>query len=151
MTVGERSVQGPEPTLADEKSAESKEPSVQESTIKGMTKRDNAIWQSVIRMVEHDLANETSVNRLENIRAVLSFIQEHGYPGGKAWDEGDPEYRVWAMDGLARCTRKDEFLSQPWSLPPPGFDGRGREGYCVVSNIRGEHCDKELGLLTSCW
>lgn len=88
--------------------------------------------------------NETSINRLENIRAVLCFIQEHGYPGGKAWDEGDPEYRVWAMDGLARCTKKEEFLFQPWSLPPPGFDGRGREGYCVVSNIHWKQSGREL-------
>lgn len=75
MTVSQRSVQGPEPTPIDEKSAQSKESSVQGSTIKGVTKRDNAIWQSVICMVEHDIAKETTVNRLENIRAVLAFIQ----------------------------------------------------------------------------
>lgn len=138
MTVSQRSVQCPEPTPIDEKSAQSKESSVQGSIIKGVTKRDNAIWQSVIRMVEHDIAKETTVNRLENIRAVLAFIQEHRYPDGKAWDEEDPEHYVWAMDGLARCTKKETFCSQPWSLPPPGFNGRGREGYCVVSSIRGK-------------
>ncbi|KAG6356913.1 hypothetical protein INS49_014788 [Diaporthe citri] len=114
MTVSQRSVQGPEPTPTDEKSAQSKESSGQEGVIKGRTKRDNAIWQNVIRTVEHDIAKETEGNCLENNRAVLAFIQEHGYPDGKAWDEGDPEYRIWAMDGLARwrdivCSRRGVF------------------------------------------
>lgn len=102
-----------------------------------MTKQDDEIWQSVIRMAEHHLARETTIARLENIRAVLAFIQQHGYPYGNEWDEESSEVYVWEMDGLARSTTKDEFKSQPWSSPPPGFDGRGREGYCVVSSIVG--------------
>lgn len=88
-------------------------------------------------MVKHDMATETDAHRLENIGAVLDFIQEHGYPDGNKCEEGNPEFCIWAMDGKVTCQTRSHFASDPrWTLPPPGFKGRCNEGYSVVSSTQ---------------
>lgn len=129
----QRSTQSPEPTATVE-------PPAEKNTVKGTTKEDPELLQSVIEMIEEDLAQETQPVRQENIRAVLAFVREHGYPACDRWKPHDPRYSIWAMNGIARCQTAAEFRSQPWGLPPPGFNKRGQiDGYGVVSS-RSERC-----------
>lgn len=99
-------------------------------------------------MVEHDMAAETDGHRLENMRAVLAFVQEHGYPDGNKCEEGNPEFCIWAMDGEVKCQTQADFVSDPrWSLPPPGFKGRCNEGCSVVSSTGEEHSSVKSSFL----
>jgi len=136
MPARQRSAQAPEPITRDKEysSPGLSPPEEKVNSVKGATKRDIERWQGIIKMVEHDMATETNTNRLENMRAVLAFIQQYGYPDGNRCEEGNPEFCIWAMDGEVKCQTNSEFASDPrWSLPPPGFKGRCNDGYCVVS------------------
>lgn len=138
MPTSQRSAEGPQQTSVDEKPSTGKgASSTQVNAVIGATKQDTELWQCVIRMVKHDLARETDAHRLENIGAVLDFIQEHGYPDGNRCEEGNPEFCIWVMDGNVKCQMRSDFYSDPrWNLPPPGFKGRPNEGYSVVSSIQ---------------
>lgn len=138
MPARQRSAQAPEPISVDEKaSAGGGASSTQANGVIGATKQDSELWQCVIRMVKHDMATETDAHRLENIRAVLDLIQEHGYPDGNKCEEGNPEFCIWAMNGEVKCQTRSDFASDPrWTLPPPGFKGRNNEGYSVVSSTQ---------------
>lgn len=150
MPARQRSAQAPEPITRDQEYSSTDVPPPEVNSVKGATKQDIERWQSVIRMVEKDIATETNTNRLENMRAVLAFIQKYGYPDGNKWEEGNPEFCIWAMDGEAKCRTDSEFASDPrWSLPPPGFKGRGNEGYAVVSRTKKEHSSVKIVLTTS--
>lgn len=140
MPARQRSAPGPQPITKDEKHSGPDASAPQEKGVKGATKKDIELWHSVIQGVEIAIAKETDVSRLENMRAVLAFIQEHGYPDGDKCVEASPEFCIWAMDGEVRCQAKEEFMADPrWSLPPPGFKGRCNDGYAVVSSTIMDH------------
>lgn len=82
MPARQRPAQGAdsEPTAIEEKGTTSSAALTQETYMAHASKKHNNLWQGVINMVERDIAEETTANRLENMRAVLAFIREHGYP-----------------------------------------------------------------------
>ncbi|KAG8162967.1 hypothetical protein KVR01_007445 [Diaporthe batatas] len=132
MPARQRSTAAPEPITKDEKHSGPDVSSPQANAVKGATKKDIERWHGCIRMVESDIAQETNANRLENMRAVLAFVKEHGYPDGNKCEEVHPEFCIWAMDGEVKCSTDEEFMADPrWRLPPPGFKGRANEGYCM--------------------
>lgn len=140
MPARQRSAPAPEPITKDEKHSEPDASSPEANSVKGATKKDIKLWHGVIQMVETQIAKETNINRVENMRAVLGFIQEHGYPDGDKCEEGNPEFCIWAMDGEVMCQTAAEFMADPrWSLSPPGFKGRCNDGYAVVSKISMDH------------
>ncbi|KAL1852539.1 hypothetical protein Daus18300_012137 [Diaporthe australafricana] len=136
MPARQRPTQVPELITGNEKHIGTGASSPLLNSMKGATKKDIELWEGVIEMVESDIATETDANRLENMRLVLAFIREHGYPDGNKCEEGNPEYCIWAMDGEVKCQLREDFESDPrWLMPAPGFKGRSKEGYSVIVDL----------------
>ncbi|KAK3946064.1 hypothetical protein QBC46DRAFT_403135 [Diplogelasinospora grovesii] len=89
----------------------------------GGTKEDREIWQSYIDNLQDLLATETNQARQENIRAVLAWIQEYGYPESR-------HTTVWAIDGKARCQESEAF-SRTWTAE--GLVSRKDEVFALTS------------------
>lgn len=126
----QRSDQSPGPTAVVEKP-------VNTTTVVGATKENAELLESVITTIEEDLDQETHPKRQENIRAVLRFVQDNGYPKGDLDQCSDPatDFCIWAMDGVAKCQTEADMMLEPWPLASPGCVSRGQvEGYMVVSS-----------------